>query len=308
MNASVRRAARSLGLAINGNPAVRSVKNLRNRIIDHGFRRSDRAEGLAFAGRLESAGIRDAAFTIAFNCPWAIDLLTRSWEVHQPRLPLVVVDNSSDASARAAHAETCGRRGVRYIGLPPNPEWSPNRSHGIALNWVWFNVVRPAGLELAGFIDHDLIPVAAFDLRRATRGRAAYGLRGASLTHPQAWNLWAGYCFVRPAAAEAFEVDFKHRIEHGLDTGGGNWRGFYRWLGDESVGSAANRWERLDLGDGGLSEKMLLLDGAFLHLDGASYRSALQDESSRRRLVEAVLARSATAAADDRLKAGSEAS
>lgn len=308
MNASVRRAARSVGLAINGNPAVRSVKNLRNRIIDRGFRRSGRAEGAAFVERLKAAGIRDAAFAIAFNCPWAIDLLTRSWAVHQPLVPLVVVDNSSDASARAAHAETCDHRGVRYLPLPPNPEWSPNRSHGIALNWVWFNVVRPAGLDLAGFIDHDLIPLAPLDLRHVTRGRAAYGLRGESLTHPQAWNLWAGYCFVRPSASEGFEVDFKHRIEHGLDTGGGNWRGFYRWLGDESVGAATHRWERLDLGNGSPSEKLLLLDGAFLHLDGASYRSALRDESSRRRLVEAVLARSAAAAADRRLKAGSEAS
>ena len=305
MNASVRRAARSVGLAINGNPAVRSVKNLRNRIIDQGFRRCGRADGRAFAERLQAEGVRDAAFTIAFNCPWAVDLLTRSWTVHQPGLPLVVVDNSSDASARAAHADICDRRAVRYLPLPPNPEWSPNRSHGIALNWVWFNVVRPAGLELAGFVDHDLIPVAPFDIRRVVRGRAAYGMRGASLTHPQAWNLWAGYCFVRPSAAEGFEVDFKHRIEHGLDTGGGNWRGFYRWLGDDSVGEAGYRWERFDLGDGGPAAKLLLLDEAFLHLDGASYRSALQDESSRRRLVAAVLAR---ADAVGRLTGGSAAS
>ena len=293
MNASLRRAARSVGLAINGNAAVRSAKNLRNRIIDSGFRRCGRAEGRAVAGRLRDAGVRDAAFTVAFNCPWAVDLLTRCWAVHQPELPLVVVDNSSEASARVAHSEICERRGVRYLPLPPNPEWSPNRSHGIALNWIWFNVVRPAGLELAGFIDHDLIPVASFDLRRATRGRSAYGLRGVSLTHPQAWNLWAGYFFVRPAAAEGFEVDFKHRIEQGLDTGGGNWRGFYRWLGDETVGAAVHRRERLELGEDSPPAELLLLEEAFLHLDGASYRSALRDESIRGRLVEAVIARSA---------------
>ncbi len=291
MLSAVQRITRAASRAFHGNRVLRSAKNLRNGLIDRTFRRAAAAEGWRIADQLSHDGVREAAFTIAFNTPWAIDLLTRQWSRNHPDLRLVVIDNSSDRSARVAHEGLCRQRGVRYLPLPRNPEWSPNRSHGIALNWVWFNVVRHARLDVAGFIDHDCIPVASLDLRSRLAGRAAYGLRGASLTHPQAWNLWAGYCFFRPAAAEGLAVDFKHRIELGLDTGGGNWTGFYRHLDPAAVGEAGHRIVQIELGDGRPPYAMLLLDEAFLHLDGASYREAFRDASIRRRIMESILAR-----------------
>ncbi len=290
MRFALRRITRAASRAIHGNPVVRSAKNLRNGLVDGAFRRTAAAQGRRLADDLVRSGVREAAFTIAFNTPWAIDLLTHQWSRHQPDLRLVVVDNSSDRSARAAHEDLCRRRQLPYLPLPRNPEWSPNRSHGIALNWVWFNIVQHAGLDVAGFIDHDCVPVASLDLRSRLRGLAAYGMRGSSLTHPQAWNLWAGYCFFRPAAAEKFAVDFKHRIELGLDTGGGNWAGFYRHLDRASVGEAGYRIVRIGLGDGRPPVAMLLLDEAFLHLDGASYREAFRDASMRQRLMDSILA------------------
>jgi len=291
MRIALRRITRTASRAIHGNPVVRSAKNLRNGLVDGAFRRAAAARGRRLADELVRSGVREAAFTIAFNTPWAIDLLTHQWSRHHPDLRLVVIDNSSDRSARAEHDDLCRQRRVPYLPLPRNPEWSPNRSHGIALNWVWFNVVRHAGLDVAGFIDHDCVPVASLDLRSRLNGLAAYGMRGASLTYPQAWNLWAGYCFFKPAAADGLTVDFKHRIELGLDTGGGNWAGFYRHLDPASVGEAGYRVVQVEVGDGRPPVPMLLLDEAFLHLDGASYREAFRDASMRRRLLETILAK-----------------
>lgn len=291
MLSTVQRIARAASRAFESSGVVRSAKNLRNGLVDRAFRRTAAAEGRRLADQLSHSGAREAAFTIAFNTPWAIDLLTRQWSTNQPEFRLVVIDNSNDRSARVAHEDLCRQRDVPYLPLPRNPEWSPNRSHGIALNWVWFNVVRHAGLDVAGFIDHDCIPVASLDLRSRLAGRAAYGVRGASLTHPQAWNLWAGYCFFRPAAAEGLAVDFKHRIELGLDTGGGNWDGFYRHLDPAAVGEAGHRIVQIELGDERPPVAMLLLDEAFLHLDGASYREVFRDASIRRRILESILSR-----------------
>lgn len=291
MTDSARGLARSIGRTLNGTVAVRAAKNLRNAIVDHGFRRCGREAGRQLAAALADRGCRDTVFTIAFNSPWVIDLLTRAWARHQPDIPLVVVDNSSDRAARSSHAELCRRRGVPWLPLPWNPEWNPNRSHGIALNWVWFNVIRHADLEFTGFVDHDCIPIAACDLRRRMQGHDAHGLRHDSATLPGAWSLWPGYCFLRPGAAGGHLVDFKHRIEDGLDTGGGNWRGWYRHLDPGRVTAATCAWVRPDFGAGEPAAACPLLDGAFLHLEGASYRGTFRDPELRRQFAEALVER-----------------
>lgn len=289
LHPALRRIGRSISGGFDRNPVVRAAKNLRNGVIDHAFRRCSAAAGHRFATAISARGVRHAAVAIAYNSPWVVDLLTQAWARHQPGLPLVVIDNSSDPAARAEHAALCRSRDVPYLPLPRNPERHPCRSHGIALNWTWFNVVRHAELEFVGFVDHDCIPVAAFDLSERMRSVDVYGMYHESITYPGAWNLWAGYCFLRPAAAAAGDVDFKHRIEFGLDTGGGNWRGFYRHLDPHRIGRATCRRVQPVLGDGGTGAPCMLLDDAFLHLEGASYRQAFRDASLRRGLAEALL-------------------
>jgi hypothetical protein len=281
----LRRLGRSLSRALNANGIVRAGKNLRNGAIDRRFRRRDAAAGRHLAAELSRRGTRHVAFSIAFNSPWVIDLLTAAWHAHPVGLDLVVLDNSSDADARARHAAICDRAGVPWLPLPPNPEWSPNRSHGIAMNWAWFNVVRHADLEIAGFVDHDCFPTAAFDVPTRMLDRAVHGLHGNSTAHPDAWNLWAGYCFIRPAATAGWTIDFKHRIEYRLDTGGGNWHGFYRHLPPATVGKAEHEWIDVAIGGGLPAVKLLRLDGSFIHLDGASYAEHYRDPERRERLV-----------------------
>jgi len=43
--------------------------------------------------------------------------------------------------------------------------------------------------------------------------------------------MWAGSRFLRPSATVGRTIDFKHRPEFCLDTGGGNWPGLYCFLG-----------------------------------------------------------------------------
>jgi hypothetical protein len=65
----------------------------------------------------------------------------------------------------AAPADLRGAaRRVPWLGLPANPEWSPNRSHGITLNWIWHNVVRQLRPEIVGFVDHECFPIRPLDL------------------------------------------------------------------------------------------------------------------------------------------------
>lgn len=278
---------RSILRALDDGP-IRAAKNLRNDLVDRWFRSRDPDGGRRLAGALSARGVRRAVFTVAFNGPWVVDLLTRGWTRHQPDVTLVVVDNSTDRTARDAHAELCRDRGVPYLPLPRNPEWNPNRSHGIALNWTWFNVVRHVDLEFVGFVDHDCVPVAGFDIPRHMRDRDAYGHIVPSTTRAGVWNVWPGYCFLRTTATATGTVDFKHRIDLGLDTGGGSWPGVYRHLDPSRVGAAAGRRVRLDLGTDVPTHECGLFDEAFLHLEGSSYLGTFRDPALRQRLMTTI--------------------
>lgn len=283
-----RRLGRALADALNGNPFVRIAKNGRNALVDAAFRRRDAAAGRRLAATLAEAGVRDLCVSIAFNSPWVVDLLTAAWRRHPVGLVLAVADNSSDPAARAANARICRARDVPYLPLPRNPEWNPCRSHGIALNWVWHNVFVPLRPRVAGFIDHDCFPTAPVDLVARMDGCVAYGLRTDSWKLPGVWNLWPGYCFLKPTAFDPGVVDFKHRIELGLDTGGGNWAGVYRRLAPDQVTAVTDGAAMVDLGTGAAPLTLQRIDGSFLHLAGASYREQFRDPALRGRMRDAV--------------------
>ena len=200
---------------------VRRAKNLRNELVDGYFRSQGREEGRKLADELRQDTCNGLCITIAFNTPWVIDILTAAWRRYATGMILVVVDNSSDSKAREAIKRICEARSVPYLALPRNPERNPNRSHGIALNWAYYNLVRHVRPGIFGYIDHDCFPIAPVDIPARMEDRTVYGRRWQTHRLDGAWHLWAGLCFFRFTAVENLELDFKPRIEFGLDTGGG---------------------------------------------------------------------------------------
>ncbi|MAS08379.1 MAG: hypothetical protein CL534_27310 [Ahrensia sp.] len=269
----------SLAAAFSPNRAIRALKNRRNAFVDRIFRNRKAADGRALAAHLAGKGVAFPCFAIAFNTPWVIDLLTAGWNRHCRGADLVILDNSSNPDARDAIRRICAERGIAYLALPRNPEWSPNRSHGIAMNWGYYNVVRHIRPQAFGFIDHDCIPVADYDFRKVLAGRSVFGRpRNA----PGRWSLWAGFCFFRYDLTDGRAIDFKHRIEWGLDTGGGNWETLYRTLDLSTVGFSVTTKKPADVGESEATDQ--LIEGSFVHVGGASYRPEKTDAVAMRNL------------------------
>jgi hypothetical protein len=285
----LRRLGKSISDAVNRLEVVRAMKYARSHVLDLWYRRHDRQAGLACAESLREHGCKHLAFAVAFNSPWVVDALVACWRRHVTGMELMIVDNSSDAAAREQHEAICRERGVRYLGLPPNPEWNPSRSHAFALNWIWSNIVRPAGLEMAGFVDHDLLAVHDIALDSRVAGMDAYGLRADSRLRPGRWNLWAGYCFLRPQAATG-GIDFKPEHHAGVDTGGRNWNGMYRGLPADRHHAVTQDSESVRLEPGVDPIEIQRLDGAFLHLGGASYCDRFNQAGFRRKVMDAIWA------------------
>jgi len=233
---------------------------------------------------------------IAFNLPWAVELMTRTCALHLPDWRLVIFDNSNDPACRRDNVEICRAANIAYLGLPKNPEWSPNRSHALALNWVFRNVIRAKRPAAFGFLDHDCFPTGISYILDFLREQPVYGLRSRSKTLPKYWNLWAGFMFFNTEKIDDAKLDFNHDQIRGLDTGGRNWVKLYQFLDEGLLVSARKGMKRVESVDGGTYFEVPSLDEFFLHVCGASYRNYGEGYiPSIRKVVEAALAQAESA-------------
>ncbi len=253
-------------------PLLNALKRRRNDFVSRRFSATP-AEGFeAFMGELGDVSQHNLLFTVAFNLPWTIDTMIRTTRHHMPEWRLVVIDNSNKPEMRAEIRAICAGYGVPYLGLPTNPEWSPNRSHGISLDWIWRNIVKPKAPPFFGFIDHDCFPVEPPHELERISGQAVDGLKITPRRVEGAWYLWAGYMFFNSALIAGYELDFNHDQALRLDTAGRNWTTLYRHLDPARLSLLTSEAIEILPTVGKESWKATRIGGKLIHVGGASYR------------------------------------
>lgn len=261
------------------------IKRYRNALVSHLFCRRKVPQLPAFLKSFGDVSGRNLLFTIAFRETWTIDLLARAVARHMPEWTLVVIDNSREASERAAIEAMAQSHGLPYLGLPANPEWSPNRSHGVALNWTWQNVVRALRPRLFGFIDHDCFPIAETPFVRHLENQQVDG----PVIHPRfvetAWYIWAGCMFFNFAKVEGLKLDFNHDQHLRLDTGGRLWSVLYRHLDESSLDIVKFVPLSVTSADGERVYTPACIDNCLVHYGGGSYRRSAEAERYRDTVV-----------------------
>lgn len=251
-------------------PLVHRLKYARNRVVSGGFVRLGAATRDRFLAEHAGLAGKTIAATIAFNMPWAVDLFLRTARRNLVDAAIVVLDNSSRKEARAEIAALCRANSIAYLSLPRNPEWSPNRSHGIALNWAYRNLVRPLEPPAFAFLDHDLFALEPVGLAALLAGQPVYGRKLRSRNVPGAWSLWAGFCVFDHAALKSRMLDFNYESPMKLDTGGYNWLRLYRNLDAAGMRFTEDRRIRFREPDTNATFDAAMFDG-FVHVGGASY-------------------------------------
>lgn len=255
-------------------PFAHGLRRGRNILVDRIYARRVAQGQPALVARLaqEAREGRPLAFTIAFNLPEAIELLADAMARFAPEAALVVCDNSSNPDARAAIARFCAARGVACLGLPPSPYAggrNGSRSHGVALNWVHGNLVRPAGAKVFAFLDHDLVPLAPVDLAALVSGQPCYGMVRQGPMEG-AWYLWPGLSVFDGQALTGTPLDFGTDTPLGLDTGGQNWHRLYRALDPSGLRHAETCTVHLEDPATGVPTAHLLAD-QWLHVGGVGH-------------------------------------
>ena len=143
-------------------PLAHRLKTARYWLIDRRYRAQPAAVGDTAAVTKAIAG-RKALFSVAYQDPQAIDWQAALVRHFVPGALYIVVDNSPQDADANTIAAICARHEVSYLRAPPNPWAKSSRSHGIVLNWIWHNIVRPGAPQAFGLLDHDLFPTAPDD-------------------------------------------------------------------------------------------------------------------------------------------------
>jgi hypothetical protein len=261
-------------------PLMHRFKTARYRLID-GFylRRSPRAGDIAaIASALRS---RRVLVTVAFGdaeaITWQCQLLRR----FVPNAVYVIADNTPDDAVAATIAAVATKFGIPYLRLPENPWNQPSRSHGLALNWIWHNLIRRAEPEAFGFLDDDLFPTAHDDPFAPLQSQSFYGV---VRTAGPRWFLWAGYCMFRFADVKNKRLDFGQDWFAGLDTGGGNWDVLYRHAEREKL-QELRGWQAPYRAGVSVTQAPIHWCGTWLHEVGSTRNREL-DEDKRRAIGE----------------------
>jgi hypothetical protein len=220
------------------------------------------------AGHLKG---RNICLVVAYEQPWTLDWLLRMAARHLSDATLLVFDNSRRAKARLDIERVCRDAGAAYLGLPPNPTRHPNRSHGMAMTWIFHNVVRKIRPRNFTFIDHDLIPMEKIELSGIVGDQPFYGL---ARVRRWGWSLWAGYCSYDFSAVHHAPLNFLNDFSRELDTGGRNWFCLYRNFDRALMRFASMRPISVVDPLHGTPRRISVIDDSWIHLGGAGYSAS----------------------------------
>lgn len=198
-------------------------------ILHHRQRSPDQEKAVA-ALRASKAPL--VAFTVAFNVPQAISLLSDAMARFHPGVPLVVCDNSDDPEAPPVIRAYCEAAGRVYCRLPRAPlvKKFSSRSHATALNWTLHNLIVPGGVRRFATLDHDLVPLGPDDLVARLGDQPCYGYVQQHDGRSRAWYLWPGYALFDLDRIPLRKVNFGTDRMLRLDTGGRMWTTLYRHM------------------------------------------------------------------------------
>ncbi len=259
-------------------PLQHALKQARNDLWLSVYKRKRAANLDAFLEEVRPLAGKNIALVIAFEQPWALDWLLRMAKRHLTDTTILVFDNSLKTGARAEIERVCVAHKTPYLSLPPNRTRHVNRSHGMAMTWIFHNVVRAIEPRLFAFLDHDLIPVKEMMFTERLANQPFFGMLNRS-ENSRAWQLWAGYCMFDFSAVAALPMNFLYDFSQGLDTGGRNWPMLYRHYEQNQLRFAGNNQVEVRDPVTGDVSSVQIVDNRWFHIGSISYNDNFRSKS-----------------------------
>lgn len=244
-------------------------------LLLHKFRKSPRQK-IVF----DKSGL--LLIVIAFN---NLEILKKQYEYLKKFLiepfDYIIADNSDKEEMSSAIESFCYEHEISYIKIPKNPLTGlrASGSHGIALNWVYKNVIEKYPPTFFGFLDHDIFPIKEVSIE----DKMDLGFYGTIRNRKEPfWYMWPGFSFFEYEKIKKYSCDFSphHAGRAGLiflDTGGSNYYSIYRHLRKSGVNEAQSKLVNSNTGKEFIkgedsSQTFEIIDNAWLHLRQIAWR------------------------------------
>ena len=225
---------------------------------------------------------------IAFEQPWVLNWLLNIAKNNLINISVLVFDNSKNKIIRKKIEKVCVRNGIKYFPLPTNNTLHVNRSHGMAMTWIFENVIKVIKPKIFAFIDHDLIPTNPIDLEDKIGNQLCFG-RINSRNKSKYWSLWAGYCIFNYSKLKNKQLNFLYDFSRGLDTGGRNWDQIYSKINKNKMSFASRAYYDLSLPFSTKLVKVEVVDDCWIHIGGVSYNNNLSFKLPSVKMIKKML-------------------
>ena len=216
------------------------------------------------------------AVVVAFEQPWALNWLLRMAKKNVKNTTILVFDNSRDFGIRKEILSVCKKNKTIYFSLPKYNTRHVNRSHGMAMSWIYKNVVMAIKPKLFAFVDHDLIPVRPINLQSLIKTQPFYGRETGKKS--DFWSLWAGYCIFDFKHLVNKNINFLYDFSRNLDTGGRNWGPLYSQFEKKIITFARSTHRKVFLPRYKDGATVQFIDDKWIHIGSISYNNNFEQK------------------------------
>jgi hypothetical protein len=245
------------------------LKQLRNDLLLTGYKNRKAKYEDQFIHDNQHLSGQNILVVIAFEQPQVLEWLFQLSKKNLKDFHLLVFDNSKNSIQKKLIKEICKKNTIPYLELPDSFARHPNRSHGLAMTWVFHRIIKKIQPLTFGFLDHDMYPIKPINQADFfPKEQNFYGLINESANY---WNLWAGYCFYRFSSVSSRPLNFLYDFSRGVDTGGRNWPYLYQGNNKSLIKFANYSEQVISLGDDYPNMIIHLIDESWVHVGGVGY-------------------------------------
>lgn len=238
---------------------------------------------------------------VAFNNEKIIKILIDKLEKYfKDPYQLIIADNSSIENKSKLIYDLCTRYKVSYFRLPKQSFYKLSSSHGVALNWIYKNIIKKRKPDYFGFIDHDLFPISDVTIIPYINAQNIYGLKHYGVDNFATnkrndvweknesgyWYFWPGFSFFKFAYIRSIKkVNFLPCVKRKvlLDTGGSNFESIYSQCKEDELKFPDHTF--VPTREGRMIE---LIDNKWVHtLNGSNWRNLNWEDKAVENILEA---------------------